>query len=174
MQDAIPEPLKRPPISWSLSSLLILKVGGGSEATTLLTTPLAERPPALALLYLAEKENDEKKENDKDKTGVFKGISAMTWLPYSPEGPRLLPLGPWNFSAFPSFQSLFPERFRTLGGAEIGVASDDADAPLVFSDSEGQFDGTSVRLLDAVAHTMNFTYTLTVQAPDSECGAVVA
>lgn len=164
-QDAIPEPLQRPPVSWFLSTLLILKVGEGVEATTLLTTPLAERTPALALLYLTEEE-----EEDENKV-LRRMITAMTWLPYSPEGPSLLSLGPWDVSAFPSFHSLFPERFKTLGGAEIGVASDNADAPLVFTNSEGDFDGTSVRLLEAVAQTMNFTFTLTEQAPDSECGS---
>lgn len=160
-QDAIPEPLQRPPVSWSLSTLLIVKVGGGCEATTLLTTPLAERTPALALLCLTEEE-------EKDVTEGMSITSTMTWLPYSPQGPRLLPLGPWSLSAFPSFQSLFPQRFNTLGGAEVAVASDDADAPLVFKDEEKGFDGTSVRLLGAVARRMNFTYTLTTQAPDSE------
>lgn len=169
-QDAMPAPLQRPPVSWSLSTLLILKVGEGTEATTLLTTPLAERTPALALLYLTgEEKEDEEDENEenKDENEVLGMITAMTWLPFSPEGPRLLPLGPWDVTAFPTFQSLFQERFKTLGGVEIGVASDDADAPLVFAKGEGEFDGTSVRLLDAVAQTMNFTYTLTEQAPDS-------
>ncbi|KAK8384558.1 hypothetical protein O3P69_014259 [Scylla paramamosain] len=111
-----------------------------------------------------------KEGEEEELTRTLRHPRVMTWLPFSPGGPRFLSLGAWSERAFPTFHSLFPRRFESLGGAVVGVASDMDDAPLVFRDEEGEFDGTSRRLLDVIASRMNFSYTLTDRAPDNKWG----
>ncbi|XP_045124024.1 ionotropic receptor 21a-like, partial [Portunus trituberculatus] len=171
VEGLVPWPLHRPPPLWSPSALLLMKVGG-CEARRLLQTPLAQRTPALKSTKLINegRTKDEELKKEQDQEEKEKETRVMTWLPYFPGGPRLLSLGAWSEQAFPTFHSLFPRRFESLGGAVVGVASDMDDAPLVFRDEEDKFDGTSKRLLDVIAKRMNFTYTLTDRAPDNKWG----
>lgn len=94
-------------------------------------------------------------------------FSVTTWLPFDPDQ-QLVSLGEWKPHVFVSFQDLFKNRFQSLGGTTLEVASDDDDAPLLFLGDERQFEGTCKRILDMLAVWLNFTFTLTHGAPDRE------
>ncbi|XP_071531064.1 probable glutamate receptor [Panulirus ornatus] len=155
----VPWPLEEPPVTWSSSALLLIQVNLECDSRRLLQTQLAERTPAVVLLCPVN--------SDQENSFVFR---LLTWLPYDPPGQQLLQFGVWDSRVFPSFSDLFYDRFRSLAGRTLHVASDDDDAPLVFLDDDDEFEGTSKRILDLLSVWLNFTYTLTHGAPDSKWG----
>ncbi|KAG7172891.1 Glutamate receptor ionotropic, delta-2-like 22 [Homarus americanus] len=96
---------------------------------------------------------------------------VLTWLPYDPDC-KLGYLGTWDPWVFTSFSGLFYDRFQSMGGTTLHVSSDDDDAPLLFLDDDGEFEGTCKRILDVLSDWLNFTFTLTNGAPDSKWGEI--
>ncbi|XP_064115161.1 glutamate receptor ionotropic, kainate glr-3-like [Macrobrachium nipponense] len=82
-------------------------------------------------------------------------------------------LGPWNASMFLTKSDLFPDRFKTFKGEVLHVASDYDDYPLVFGDESGLVDGTNIRILNALAVTLNFSFTTTNRSRDNSWGELI-
>ncbi|ROT84249.1 Variant Ionotropic Glutamate Receptor [Penaeus vannamei] len=78
---------------------------------------------------------------------------------------KVPPAGRVGPRRFATWDDLFRDRFADFGGRAIHLASDYDDMPLIFETDDG-LDGTNIRMMDALAAQLNFTYTSTEQAPD--------
>lgn len=178
----LPWPLEAPPQIWVSSNLLLFQVNLECEAKRLFHTKLVEQTPSVVLfcpLYNSRNDSSLEKrvENESEalkmknfnqiiKEGEYELVfRVMTWLPFDPDR-QLMLLGNWDRRVFVSFQDLFHDRFQSFGGKTLQVASDDDDAPLLFLDDQNEFEGTCKRILDALSVWLNFTFTLTHEAPD--------
>lgn len=147
-------PLWSPPDWWSPKAVVLVVVWRTCRAVDLLQTPLLESTTSVAVLCPSFPSADPQRP-------VFR---VATWLPYAAAG-RLLRLGDWDPAAFAAWDDLFCDRFADFGGRPIHLASDYDDMPLIFETDDG-LDGTNIRMMDALAALLNFSYTTTLQAPD--------
>ncbi|XP_047494446.1 glutamate receptor ionotropic, kainate glr-3-like [Penaeus chinensis] len=151
--------LTSPPERWSASSVVLVGTTLQCDPRALLQTALTQRTPAVAALCLA-------KLGEQRNRLEFR---VFTWRPLHPRR-KLLPLGGWNASAFASWDQLFVDRFSSFGGVTLGVASDHDDMPFLFNSSLTEWEGLGYRLLNTLAESYNFTYTLTPWASDRQWG----
>lgn len=147
-------PLWSPPDWWSPKAVVLVVVWRTCRARDLLQTPLLESTTSVAVLCPSFPSADPQRP-------VFR---VATWLPYA-AAEKFLQLGVWDPAAFATWDDLFRDRFADFGGKAIHLASDYDDMPLIF-ETEDSLDGTNIRMMDALAAQLNFTYTSTEQAPD--------
>lgn len=152
--------LNSPPRPWSSSAVLMLSLGDECHAAAILQTRLLQQTPSVAVMCL---------ERPRDPRAPQRPLSfhVFTWQPFL-SAAKLVPLGRWSAAAFPDWTALFPDRFVSLRGATLHVASDDGDMPFFFRKPDGTFDGTSKRMMDALGEWMDFSFTLTRRASDSK------
>ncbi|XP_042855860.1 glutamate receptor ionotropic, kainate 2-like [Penaeus japonicus] len=151
-------PLWSPPDWWLPKAVVLVVVSKTCRARDLLQTPLLESTTSVAVLCPSFPTGNPQRP-------VFR---VSTWLPYSADE-NLLQLGDWDPAAFPAWDDFFYDRFSDFGGKAIHLASDYDDMPLIFETDDG-LDGTNIRMMDALASLLNFTYTSTDEAPDAEWG----
>lgn len=156
----MPWMLNSPPRPWSSSAVLMLSLGDECHAAAILQTRLLQQTPSVAVMCL---------ERPRDPRAPQRPLSfhVFTWQPFL-SAAKLVPLGRWSAAAFPDWTALFPDRFVSLRGATLHVASDDGDMPFFFRKPDGTFDGTSKRMMDALGEWMDFSFTLTRRASDSK------
>lgn len=87
---------------------------------------------------------------------------------FDAEGKRSHQINEWNASLFETADSLFMEKWNSLGGVVLDVANDYDDKPLVFQKENGEVIGLSVKVLNAIAKQMNFTYLTQVRSSDGK------
>ncbi|XP_042860601.1 uncharacterized protein LOC122246231 [Penaeus japonicus] len=153
VDDQVPWPLVTPPPWWGPSTVLIISLSFQCTAARVFQMELVERTTWVAYLCPIQVPGDQPR------------FSVLSWQPFDPNQ-KLLSLGLWEPESFSTFSQLFIDRFKSMGGHTLNVASDDDDAPLLFLDENDEFEGTCKRILDALADTFNFTFTLTHGAPD--------
>ncbi|XP_070001310.1 glutamate receptor ionotropic, kainate glr-3 [Penaeus vannamei] len=161
----MPWMLNSPPRPWSSSAVLMLSLGDECHAAAILQTRLLQQTPSVAVMCL---------ERPRDPRAPQRPLSfhVFTWQPFL-SAAKLVPLGRWSAAAFPDWTALFPDRFVSLRGATLHVASDDGDMPFFFRKPDGTFDGTSKRMMDALGEWMDFSFTLTRRASDKKWGEKV-
>ncbi|XP_047480207.1 uncharacterized protein LOC125032865 [Penaeus chinensis] len=159
VDDEVPWPLLSPPPWWGPSAVIIISLSFQCQAVRVFQMKLVERTTWVTYLCPIRIPNDQPR------------FSVLSWLPFDPDQ-QLVSLGLWEPESFSTFSQLFIDRFKSMGGHTLNVASDDDDAPLLFLDENDEFEGTCKRILDALADTFNFTFTLTHGAPDLKWGEI--
>ena len=84
-------------------------------------------------------------------------------------------LGPWEYESFNSWAALFPDRFSSFEGYIFHLATYLNDPPFAYEykSATGTLGrGSTLKTLDSISHTLNFTYTLTRTSPDLKWGVI--
>lgn len=79
-------------------------------------------------------------------------------------------LGEWNKTKFGTAASIFPDRFADFRGATIHISSDLDDYPLLVIMEDGSAAGMNMEIIRSLARVLNFSYTVTISAPDLRWG----
>ncbi|KAK3890320.1 hypothetical protein Pcinc_005702 [Petrolisthes cinctipes] len=140
--------------------LIVVNVNTSWDATLLIELPLIQRSTSLVLLQGTH------------MNGILlPHLFTSRYFSKTPHGERLTidPLGLWDKTRFKTHYEMFPDRFQTLSGEVLHVASDLDDYPLVYSDDDS-VDGTNIRILESLGAWLNFTFTLTETAEDNNWG----
>lgn len=74
----------------------------------------------------------------------------------------------WNRRNFKTLDSLLLEKWDSLGGSTLLLASDYDDTPVIFERPNGEVTGVSIRILDVLAEKMNFSYKTQRKSPDGK------
>ncbi|XP_047499539.1 ionotropic receptor 21a-like [Penaeus chinensis] len=110
--------------------------------------------------------------NEKTNKMKARHIKVYTYFPFAREKPIRL-LGLWNPETFPSFESIFVDRFPSFEGYNFWLGTWFDDYPYLHQSKtgpEGEGDGVEVEMLDAMARRLNYTYHLTIEPPDLNWG----
>lgn len=87
---------------------------------------------------------------------------------------EIIALGYWQADRFETKDELFPDRFRSLGGTVLKVASFCDDYPLLYLTPEGDACiGSNLDALTIVGSSLNFTFVYQLETPDQNWGAKV-
>ncbi|XP_066968121.1 ionotropic receptor 21a-like [Macrobrachium rosenbergii] len=141
-----------PPVEWSLSAVLIIKLNSCSPSD-MLRLPLATTSPSVALICPSSSR----------KTPVSNGTSLQvwTWKPFA-SGRQLVYLGPWSSQVFGTWKHLFIDRFSDMTQKEISILCQTKDRPLIYTDSSGVLKGLNFNIMKALSRWLQFgiKYTL--------------
>ncbi|KAK7083241.1 hypothetical protein SK128_001427 [Halocaridina rubra] len=145
-----------------MTSLLILSLDSECDVEELLQTPIAKQTSSLAIFCPVFNKNEA-------RSAMVVTYRVFTWLPFHPDH-MMVSLGQWSLTSFPAWEDLFIDRFASLYGMTLHVSGDVEDRPFFFQHEDETFDGTSVRMMDALGKWMDFKYTLTENASDYQWG----
>ncbi|KAK7068287.1 hypothetical protein SK128_006516 [Halocaridina rubra] len=102
-------------------------------------------------------------------------IGLYTYFPFFKENSLSL-LGVWNKDSYANVENIFIDRYQSFEGAVFHLGTWFDDFPYLYqskTEPEGIGEGVEVEMLDAIAATLNFSYTLTTEPPDLKWGAFV-
>lgn len=146
--------------SWGFQTVIVM-TDTKQTAENAVPNFIVER--AVDLLFLEQKKDYQNNEY----------IAFYTFDPFAgEEGERIL-LGDLITIDFSTRNSVFPDRFRNFEGATIHIASDKDDAPLIMEEDDGSTIGMNVEIVDLFSKWLNFNYTTTLFANDTNWGAFV-
>ncbi|XP_066989662.1 ionotropic receptor 21a-like [Macrobrachium rosenbergii] len=82
-------------------------------------------------------------------------FKVFTWKPYV-SGHQLESLGVWDRSSFPSWNSLFVDRFQDFSRKTFTISYSHTDEPVLYRNPDGSLDGTNYRIMKALSHWLHF------------------
>lgn len=142
-------------VGYKLSHMLMFNLEFDQNATTLLMQPLLNGVRRLALLTPVS-----------PKSG---SLATYTLFPFC--SPSLHYLGQWSQHTFPTWESLFPDRFSSTCQATFRLATWFADEPFLYRrQPDNKTVGVSLTLLQELASKLNFSYTMTATSVDGLWG----
>ncbi|KAK3879797.1 hypothetical protein Pcinc_015670 [Petrolisthes cinctipes] len=135
--------------------VLLLNFGLDHNATSLLDHPVLRIVKSLAIITPITAELDP--------------LATYTFLPFC--SPRLHYLGHWSQHTFPTWESLFPDRFPSTCQATFRLATWINDEPYLYRrQRDNKTVGVSMTLLQLLANKLNFSYTMTTRSVDGLWG----
>ncbi|KAK3879798.1 hypothetical protein Pcinc_015671 [Petrolisthes cinctipes] len=142
-------------VAYTFSHLLLVNLEFDRNATTLLMQPILSGVRSLSLLT---------------PVSVKPGpLATYTFLPFC--SPRLHYLGHWSQHTFPTWESLFPDRFPSTCQATFRLATWINDEPYLYRrQRDNKTVGVSMTLLQLLANKLNFSYTMTTRSVDGLWG----
>lgn len=143
---------------WNPDFMLLLSMNSSGNNTALLEDERFQRSRHLALLEI----------NENRRPSRFRLFSS---LPMKGRNSVKLYLGQWNTGPLRSKKDLFPERFETLHGASLRLASWCDDFPFLYP-VNGLCKGSSLDMLDAIASHLNFSYDVQLEPVDHKWGSL--
>ncbi|XP_050715768.1 glutamate receptor ionotropic, delta-2-like [Eriocheir sinensis] len=141
---------------WNPDFMLLLSMNSSVNNTALLEDERFQRSQHLTLLELDSKRSPAR-------------LRVFSSLPMKGRRFVKLLLGYWNTGFFKNKKDLFPERFETLHGAALQLASWCDDFPFLYP-VNGLCKGSSLDMLDVIASHLNFSYDVQMEPSDHEWG----
>ncbi|KAL7643678.1 UNVERIFIED_CONTAM: hypothetical protein RMT77_005661 [Armadillidium vulgare] len=134
---------------WIFNTVILININKSESSESYLSTKFMKMPVNVALLELVNLRGV-------NRYGVF------SLLPFHKNrGKRMNKfLGFWNTTNFNTFESLFPNRYKSFNGEIIHLASDIDDFPFVYMEN-AQLKGISINALKIIGEKLNFSFTFT-------------
>ncbi|XP_068214133.1 ionotropic receptor 21a-like [Palaemon carinicauda] len=82
-------------------------------------------------------------------------FKVFTWKPYA-SGNQIETLGFWKQSSFPTWNSLFVDRFQDFSRKTFTISYSPTDEPVLYENPDGSLDGTNHRIMKALSQWLNF------------------
>ena len=148
-------------IIWHFSTIVVVNINVNWDAKAVLENNIIQNSKAILLF---EKSN---KSTSFDKYEVFTSYPLMNKS--SGESGIKQYLGFWDPSSYNTESTLFPERFESLNGEVLHLATDHDDFPLIYQYNDGIY-GTNINIMQALGSWLNFSFTTTFDADDENWG----
>uniref|UniRef100_A0A0P4WER3 Ionotropic glutamate receptor L-glutamate and glycine-binding domain-containing protein n=1 Tax=Scylla olivacea TaxID=85551 RepID=A0A0P4WER3_SCYOL len=147
-------------LHWKPHNLLLFSLGSSLGADVLRDEALSGVEKLTLIGHLFAEEN-----RGSSSLGVF------TVMPFSSSDVKFL--GPWERESFSGWEALFPDRFPSFEGYTFYIASRIVDEPFFYSNASDPLkgDGVCEEMVQSLSAKLNFTYTTTIDSPDSKWGA---
>ncbi|KAK4317487.1 hypothetical protein Pmani_011433 [Petrolisthes manimaculis] len=144
------------PVVHTFHHVLLLNIGLDNNVISLLDHPVLRIVKSLAMITPIRAELDP--------------LATYNLLPFC--SPGLQYLGDWSQHTFPTWESLFPDRFPSTCRATFRLATWINDEPFLYHrQRDNKTVGVSVTLLHLLANKLNFSYTMTTRSVDGLWGS---
>ncbi|XP_071517380.1 ionotropic receptor 21a-like [Panulirus ornatus] len=149
--------------NWKPRYLLLFSLASSSSDATVLNHDVFNSVQKVALIMVLPDE----------LRGRPRTMGVYTLQPFSSSTPLFL--GEWNKEQYSEWDSVFIDRYPNFGGYRFELATWYNNPPFLYQKdpaSDGSREGVTLKMLDAMASKMNFTYTTTLRSPDLKWGGL--
>ena len=145
--------------SWRYRYLLIISLGNTIDRETIFEYDLVKTTEFVTQIIVDENNSDD---------FIMKSTHPL-------ENNAIIHMKSFNTENYPTFESMFPNRFPSLGGKNLRVASYCDDYPYLYSEPTDPDVclGASIDMLEILSSSMNFTFDIQMEPTDKEWGEYV-